>query len=314
MSIQEQVRADSVATSPDAPAGRSGFVWVNGDLKPAEQATVSVFDHGFLYGDGVFDTMFATHGLIFKLPQHLARLHRSLRSVRLELPIREEDLAREVVRTVAANGLTSAYIKIVATRGVSPEPLLDPRNCTPTLIIFARPYLSLAGPGKRETGLSVKITSIQRIGHRALDPRIKSLDYLNLVLAKLEALGAAADEAILLDEDGLVSEAPGYNVFVARDGALLTPDRSILEGVTRATVLELAAELGIPAREGPVLPFDLVTADEAFVTSTAAGLVPVTRVDGAAIGDGRPGPVFRRLDQAYDELQRSGRYGTPIPR
>jgi branched-chain amino acid aminotransferase len=294
-------------------AVRTGVVFVNGEFVPADQASVSVFDHGLLYGDGVFDTMFATHGYIFKLPEHMERFRRSLRAIRLEPPIPLEELDGIIVETVARNGLRDAYIKIVATRGVSPEPLLDPRNCTPTLIVFARPYLSLAGAGKKETGLSTKLTTTQRIGHLALDPRIKSLDYLNLVLAKLEALASGADEALLLDDQGLVCEAPGYNLFVVSDGILVTPARSILEGITRETVWELAEELDIPIAQDDVRPYDLLTADEAFLTSTAAGLIPITRVDGAPIGDGRPGPIFRALDAAYEEMQRSGRHGTPIP-
>ena len=289
-----------------------GLVWINGVLKPTGQAMISVFDHGLLYGDGVFDTMFATYGYIFKLRQHLERFVRSLRATRMTMPIPEVDLDGVVRETVAANGLRDAYIKIVATRGVSPEPLLDPRNCTPTLIVFVRPYLSLAGAGKRETGLSTKLTSIQRIGHSALDPRVKSLNYLNLVLAKFEAINANADEALLMDEEGYVCEAPGYNFFVVRDGVVLTPDRGVLEGITRETVLEICGELGVPTLIKSLAPFDLFVADEIFLTSTAAGLVPVTKVDGALIADGRPGPMFRRIDAAYEQMQRSGRYGTPV--
>lgn len=296
-----------------ATAVRTGIVYVNGEYLPAGEAAVSVFDHGLLYGDGVFDTMFATYGYIFKLAEHVERFRRSLRAVRLDPPIPLADLENVIIETVARNGLRDAYIKVVATRGVSAEPLLDPRNCTPTLIVFARPYLSLAGAGKKETGLSTKLTTTQRIGHLALDARIKSLDYLNLVLAKLEAVNAGADEALLLDDQGLVCEAPGYNLFMVREGRVVTPSHAILEGVTRATVMELADELGIPHGEGPIAPYDLFTAEEAFLTSTAAGIIPVTKVDGAPIGDGRPGPVFRRLDAAYEDLQRSGRYGTPIP-
>ncbi len=310
MAIGELTNAASTATT--TPAGRPGVVWINGELKPTDQAMISVFDHGLLYGDGVFDTMFATYGYIFKLRQHMERFSRSLRATRMELPIPESDLERVVRETVAANGLRDAYIKVVATRGVSPEPLLDPRNTTPTLIVFVRPYLSLAGAGKKETGLSTKLTSIQRVGHSALDPRVKNLNYLNLVLAKFEAINANADEALLIDEEGFVCEAPGYNLFVVREGTLLTPERGVLEGITRETVLELCAELGIPSVIKSVAPFDLFVADEVFLSSTAAGLVPVTRVDGALIGDGRPGPIFRRLDDAYEELQRSGRHGTPV--
>jgi branched-chain amino acid aminotransferase len=304
---------DSPAAASAAKApGRPGVVWINGELKPTDEAFVSVFDHGLLYGDGVFDTMFATYGYIFKFQEHLERFRRSLRATRMALPIPEEDLERVVRETVKANGLRDAYIKVVATRGVSPEPLLDPRNTSPTLIVFVRPYLSLAGAGKKETGLSTKLTAIQRVGHSALDPRVKNLNYLNLVLAKIEAINANADEALLLDEEGFVCEAPGYNLFVVRDGVVLTPERGVLEGITRETVLELCDELGIPRVIQSVAPFDLLVADEAFLSSTAAGLVPVTRVDGALIKDGRPGPIFRRLDQAYEDLQRSGRHGTSV--
>ncbi len=312
MSISEETRSPA-ATTAQATAGRPGVVYVNGEFKPTDQATVSVFDHGLLYGDGVFDTMFATYGYIFKLREHLDRFGRSLRATRMTLAIPEADLEGVIIETVAANHLRDAYIKVVATRGVSPEPLLDPRNTTPTLIVFARPYLSLAGAGKRETGLSTKLTSIQRVGHAALDPRVKNLNYLNLVLAKFEAINSAADEALLIDEDGYVCEAPGYNLFAVRDGVVITPERGVLEGITRETVLQICGELGIPTAIKSLAPFDLFVADEIFLTSTAAGLVPVTKVDGAAIADGRPGSFFKRIDAAYDEMQRSGRHGTPIP-
>jgi len=312
MAISEVDSTGATAALPAKAAGRPGVVWINGELKPTDEAMVSVFDHGLLYGDGVFDTMFATYGYIFKLRQHIERFRRSLRATRMALPIPEEDLERVIRDTVAANGLRDAYIKVVATRGVSPEPLLDPRNTKPTLIVFVRPYLSLAGAGKKETGLSTKVTSIQRVGHSALDPRVKNLNYLNLVLAKFEAINANADEALLLDEEGYVCEAPGYNMFVVRDGVVMTPERGILEGITRETVMELCGQLGLPTVIKSLAPFDLFVADEIFLTSTAAGLVPVTRVDGALIADGRPGPVFKRLDLAYDELQRSGRHGTPV--
>jgi branched-chain amino acid aminotransferase len=305
--------ARTPAVAPTSTTGRPGVVWINGELKPSEQATISVFDHGLLYGDGVFDTMFATFGYIFKFNEHMARLRRSLRATRMPLPIPDADLEGAILDTVAANGRTEAYIKVVATRGVSAEPLMDPRNAAPTLIIFVRPYLSLAAAGKRETGLSTKLTAIQRVGRTALDPRVKSLNYMNLIMAKMEATAAGADEALLLDEDGFVCEAPGYNLFAVREGVVLTPEYGVLEGITRQTVLEICAELGIPTVTKGLAPFDLLVADEIFLTSTSAGIVPVTTVDGARIGDGRPGPMFKRIDGAYIEMQRSGRHGTLIP-
>lgn len=290
-----------------------GVVYVNGRFEPGDRASISVFDHGFLYGDGVFDTSFARHGRIFKLDEHLGRLERSLRAVALELPMSMAELGAATLETVARNGRSDAYIKIVASRGVSAEPLMDPRHCEPTVVIFARPYLSLAGAGVKERGLVTKLTSLRRVSHTALDPRIKSLNYLNLVLSRMEAFAAGCDEALIVDEDGDVCEAPGYNVFAVIDGVVVTPDRAILEGITRATVLELCADLGVPSRIGRLAPFDLFTAQEAFLTSTAGGLIPVVRVDGRPVGTGRPGPVLARLDARYEELLKAGWHGTDVP-
>jgi len=290
-----------------------GIAFMNGQFLPADQPLISVFDHGFLYGDGVFDTWSAKYGYIFKLEEHLARLFRSLRAIALDIPYSVEEIREAVLETVRRNKLTdSAYIKIVATRGISTEPVLEPRGCTPTVVVFARPYLHWAPPVVRETGLRVKLAATRRISVDALDPRIKSLNYLNLVLARLEAIAASCDEALLLDENGFVCEGPGYNIFVVSGGVVITPDRSILEGITRETVLELCGELGLPTALRPVSTYDFFTADEAFLTGTAGGLVPVTRADGRVIGQGSPGPVTRRIDEDYDALLRSGRYGTPI--
>jgi branched-chain amino acid aminotransferase len=288
-------------------------VWVNGRFEPGDRASVSVFDHAFLYGDGVFDTSFARHGWVFRLDDHLARLDRSLRAVALDPGIAMPALRDAILETVSRNGHRDAYIKVVCSRGVSAEPLMDPRGCTPTTVIFARPYLSLAGAGVKERGLVTKLTALRRVGHEAIDPRIKSLNYLNLVLARIEAFAAGCDEALLVDDAGDVCEAPGYNVFAVIDGTVVTPDRSILEGITRATVFELCADLGIPVRVGPLAPYDLFTADEAFLTSTAGGLVPIVRVDGRPVGSGRPGPVLARIDARYEELLAGGWHGTPVP-
>jgi branched-chain amino acid aminotransferase len=290
-----------------------GIVHINGQFVPGDQAAISVFDHGFLYGDGVFDTSFARHGWIFKLDEHLARLELSLRAVALELPLTTAQIRAAIIETAARNGHRDAYIKVVATRGVSTEPLMDPRNCTPTIVIFARPYLSLAGAEVKARGLVTKLTSLRRVDHTAIDPRIKSLNYLNLVMARLEAFASGCDEALIVDTDGGVCEAPGYNVFAVIGGTVVTPDRGILEGVTRSTVFELCADLGIPARIGRIAPYDLFTADEAFLSSTAGGLVPVVKVDGRPVGTGKPGPVLARIDARYEELLAEGWQGTPVP-
>lgn len=290
-----------------------GVVYVNGRYEPGDRASISVFDHGFLYGDGVFDTSFARHGWIFKLDEHLERLDRSLRAVALELPLSMAELREATIETVARNGRKDAYIKIVASRGVSAEPLMDPRSCEPTVVIFARPYLSLAGAGVKARGLVTKLTALRRVSHTALDPRIKSLNYLNLVMARMEAFAAGCDEALIVDEDGDVCEAPGYNVFAIIGGTLVTPDRAILEGITRATVFDLAHDLGIPYRIARLAPYDLFTADEAFLTSTAGGLIPIVKVDGRPVGTGAPGPILAAMDARYEALLAEGWHGTPVP-
>ncbi len=290
-----------------------GVVYVNGRFEPGDTASISVFDHGFLYGDGVFDTSFARHGWIFRLDEHLERLERSLRAVALELPMTLAELRAATIETAARNGHRDAYIKIVVSRGVSAEPLMDPRGCTPTVVIFARPYLSLAGAGVKARGLVTKLTSLRRVSHPAIDPRIKSLNYLNLVMARVEAFASGCDEALIVDEEGDVCEAPGYNVFAIVGGTVVTPEKAILEGITRQTVLDLCAELGIPSRIGRIAPYDLFTADEAFLTSTAGGLIPIAKVDGRPVGTGAPGPVLARIDAAYEERLARGWHGTPIP-
>jgi branched-chain amino acid aminotransferase len=239
-----------------------GVVYVNGRFEPGDTASISVFDHGFLYGDGVFDTSFARHGWIFRLDEHLERLERSLRAVALELPMTLAELRAATIETAARNGHRDAYIK------------------TPTVVIFARPYLSLAGAGVKARGLVTKLTSLRRVSHTAIDPRIKSLNYLNLVMSRVEAFASGCDEALIVDEEGDVCEAPGYNVFAIVGGTVVTPEKAILEGITRQTVLDLCAELGIPSRIGRIAPYDLFTADEAFLTSTAGGLIPIAKVDG----------------------------------
>ena len=290
-----------------------GVIYVNGRYEPGDRASISVFDHGFLYGDGVFDTSFARYGRIFKLDEHMDRLERSLKAVALELPMSMAELRAATIETARLNGHLDAYIKIVASRGVSAEPLMDPRNCTPTVVIFARPYLSLAGAGAKERGLVTKLTALRRVSHQALDPRIKSLNYLNLIMARMEAFAAGCDEALIVDEDGDICEAPGYNVFAVVGDTVVTPDRGILEGITRATVFDLCEDLGIPSRIGRLAPYDLFTADEVFLTSTAGGLIPVVKVDGRTVGTGRPGPVVARLDARYDELLKAGWHGTDVP-
>jgi len=288
------------------------IVYVNGEFVPESQARISILDHAVLYGDGVFETVVAWQGRIFKLEEHLDRLFRSLAAIKLEPPHSRYELRELVLETVRRNALQEAYIKFIITRGTNDLPLLDPTGCIPGCIIFARPYLYMTSAENVRKGIHVKTAAVRRPPAEALPPQIKSLNYLNLVLARLEAQAAGADEALLLDTHGHVCEAPGYNVFSVHGNRLLTPHEDILEGITRETIFELAAEFGFQTAESTVELYHLYTADEVLFCSTAGGILPVIEIDGRRVGTGLPGSVFERLVTAYYELLASDRHGTSV--
>ena len=287
-------------------------VFVNGEFCREVDAKISFFDHAVLYGDGVFDTCIAWRGRIFKLEQHLDRLFRSLLMVKLDPPYPRERLRSLILDTVRRNELQDAYVKCLITRGVTAEPLLAIAGSRPGCVIFARPFLYIVSPERIRSGVRVKTAATRRVPTASLDPRIKSLNYLNIVLAKLEVEAAGADEAILLDTEGHVTEGPGYNIFAVHGNRITTPRDGILEGITRQTVIELAPNLGFTVSTEKLDLYDLYTADEVFLSSTAGGLIPVVQVDGRNVGAGSPGPVVASLTEAYEELLTSEEYGTPI--
>jgi branched-chain amino acid aminotransferase len=274
----------------------AGYVFVNGRHCPRETAAVSVFDHGFLYGDGVFETIIAWNGIIYRLEDHLDRLFRSMQVLQIAPPYDREQLTSIICELIRLNGLRNAYVKLIITRGSNGTPLMNPAGCVPGVVCLAVDY---APRPALEQGIRVKTASIRRPGADVLDPHVKSLNYLNLVLARLEARAASVDEALLLDTRGRVCEAPGYNVFVVQGGALATPVDDILAGITRLTVLEAAARNGIAVTERKVELYDAYTADEIIFCSTAAGIVPVIELDGRMIGDGQPGPMYHLLSDDY---------------
>ncbi len=284
--------------------------YVGGEFVPESEAKISIFDHVVLYGDGVYDTCCAWGGKVFKLDAHLDRLFESARAVKLEIPLNKPELRSVVLETVRRNRLREAYVKIIATRGVGELPLLSPYNCRPTLIVFAKPYMYLVG-GDDDKALRVKIASIRRVPDESLYAKVKSSNYQNHVLARMEANEAGYDDAIELTIGGYVAEAPGYNVFIAKREQLFTPHDNILLGITRQTIMELAAREGVPTHERAITPFDLFTADEVFFTSTAGGVFPVVEVDGRRIGDGVPGELTRRLRGRYQGLLESGEQSVP---
>jgi len=286
-------------------------VYIGGKFVPESEAAVSVFDHAVLYGDGVFDTCCAWGGKVFKLGEHIDRFFESAHALKLEIPQGKEALKQIVLELVRRNSLQNAYVKMVATRGVGDRPLMHPYGCQPNLIVFAIPYLSILGGEKSAKGIRAKIVSVRRIPSECLDAKIKSCNYLNHILARMEARESAFDEAIELSVDGYVAEAPGHNIFIVKGGVLYTPDSDILIGVTRQTVIELAGEIGMATVTRKLSAFDLYNADEVLLCSTAGGISAVVDVDSRRIGSGKPGPVTARLQELYLALLESGRQSTP---
>lgn len=287
--------------------------YVNGKYVPQSEAKLSVFDHGILYGDGVFDTWCAWNGYVFEMDGHLDRLFRSIHCFQIDMPLSKEELKKIIIKVVETNGARNQYIKCLVTRGVGPRPLLSPAGCKASVVVFSRPYLSLVEPGKGAKAVKARITSIRRTPPQCLDPKAKNLNYANLVLAKIEAMNAGADEAIMLDIHGFVNEGPGYNIFIASQGKLYTPPvENILVGITLESVFEIAKQEGIEVIETRLVPYDLYTADELFLTSTAGGIIPVVEVDGRQVSSGKPGPITGRVHQRYFEMLEKGVHGTPF--
>jgi branched-chain amino acid aminotransferase len=278
------------------------LIYVDGKLVPKEEAKVSVFDHGLLYGDGVFEGIRVYDGNIFKLEEHIKRLFESSKTLWLEIPMSLEELERATVETVAANGMRDAYIRLVVTRGVG-DLGIDPEKCkVPTVFIIVS-TISLYPQKFYEEGIPLITASTRRIPMECLDPRIKSCNYLNNILAKIEAKRAGVPEAIMLNHYGRVAECTADNIFIVTDGRLRTPrlTEGALPGVTRGTVLELAKEAGIVTSETTLGLHDLYNASECFLTGTGAEIVPVVTIDGRKIGNGKPGPTTRRLLDAFKE-------------
>jgi branched-chain amino acid aminotransferase len=289
----------------------SGLVYLNGELVPAEEAKVSVFDHGLLYGDGVFEGIRAYNGRVFKLREHVDRLYRSAHAIMLEIPLTREEMVAAVVETVRANGLRDCYIRLVVTRGVG-DLGLDPRKCgRPTVFIIAA-SITLYPQEFYEHGLKLITCTTRRNIATALDPALKSLNYLNNILAKIETVRAGVPEGLMLSPDGYVAECTGDNIFLVYGQRLITPPVhvGVLEGITRGVVMELARESGLEVREELFRLAAVYNADECFLTGTAAEVVPVSEVDGRKIGSGEPGPITKMLRERFAEYV--SREGVPV--
>ncbi len=286
-------------------------VYVDGKFYPQSEAKISVFDHGLLYGDGVFEGIRAYNGRVFKLDRHIDRLFHSAKAIDLKMPHTKEEMANLILETCRKNDLHEGYIRPVITRGKG-DLGLDPRKCKsgPSVVIIAQPQISLYGRAY-DRGLKVVTSSYRRVPPQSLSPSIKSLNYLNNIMARVEANQYGADEALMLDIHGYVSEATADNFFIVRNSTITTPWSSTnLPGVTRETVLELAPKVGVKTEERPFTLYDVWASDEAFITGTAAEIGPVVEVDGRSIGDGKPGTTTKKIMKAFRDLVMST--GTPI--
>lgn len=280
-------------------------VWINGKFYDKLDAKVSVYDHGLLYGDGVFEGIRIYSGKVFKHQEHIERLYDSAKAIALTIPLTPEQMIKAVEDTVAENKKVDGYIRLIVTRGAG-NLGLDPRKCEPVVIVIVDD-ISLYPAELYENGLEVVTSSYIRNHPNATNPRVKSLNYLNNILAKIEAIRAGCLEAIMLNHKGEVAECTGDNLFVAKHGVLRTPppDAGILEGITRNLVIDLAKQAGVPFQEATLTRHDVYVADEMFLTGTAAEVIAVTKVDGRVIGDGKQGPVTKKLRELFTKAIRA---------
>ena len=288
-------------------------IYLNGSLVPKDQAKVSVFDHGFLYGDGVFEGIRAYNGRVWKLDEHLERLYQSAKVIMLNIPLSVDEMKEAVLETLRANNLSDAYIRLVVSRGDG-DLGLDPRKCPhPNLVIIADKIVLFPQELYR-TGMKVISVPTRRNLNEAVNPRVKSLNYLNSIMAKIEANHLGYPEVILLNQEGYVVEGSGDNIFIIKKGVLYTPPvyAGILEGITRNTIMEIARGLGITVREELFSRHDLYVADECFLTGTAAEAIPVIEIDGRSVGKGVPGEITWKLIKVFRDMTQ--REGTPVYR
>jgi len=288
-------------------------VYVDGAFYPKSQAKVSVFDHGLLYGDGVFEGIRAYNGSVFKLKEHIDRLYRSAHMIMLEIPVSKEEMIQTVLETLRKNNLTDSYIRLVVTRGVG-DLGLNPKKCAKPTIIVITDTIALHKSEAKEKGVTAMISWVKRDPVDATSHEIKSLNYLNSILAKIEANIGGVDEAICLDKNGFVCEGVAENIFIVRNGRIFTPPSytGALPGITAEEIAKLARKLGYEVKDKNITPYELFNAEEVFFTGTAAEIIPVREINKRTINDGKPGPITKRLMAEFAKLVRDPNQGTVI--
>ncbi len=290
----------------------AGAAYVDGAYAPIGEARIPILDWGFLRSDATYDVVHVWRGRFFRLSEHLERFQRSCERLRLHPPHERDALRAVLNQCVRLSGLRNAYVEMICTRGVPPPGSRDPRACRNAFFAFAIPFVWIVPPEHQERGAHLIISGVPRIPPASVDPTVKNYHWADLTRGLFEALERGGDTAVLVDAQGNVSEGPGFNVFCVKEGRVLTPGGTVLEGITRRTVMELCAEIGVCCTVGTISPADLRSADEVFLSSTAGGLMPVTRVDGQPVDDGRPGPITVRLRKLYWAKHEDPAWSTPV--
>jgi len=288
-------------------------VYIDGKYYPKSEAKISVYDHGFLYGDGVFEGIREYNGVVFKLKEHVDRLFRSAHAIMLQIPLTKEEMIQAVVETLRKNKMKDSYIRLIVSRGVG-DLGLDPRKCSKPTVIVITDTINIRAGNAKETGITTMFSWVRRNPVDATTHEIKSLNYLNSVIAKIEANSCSVDEAICLESSGCIAEGVGENVFIVKNGEILTPPTSTgaLAGITAEVVEKLAAKLVIKLTVTNLTPFMMFTADEAFFTGTAMEMIPIREVNKRVIGTGKPGPVTKKLMAEFQKVIEDPTQGTKI--
>lgn len=297
----------------DEMAAIEGVAFMDGRWMPLAEASVPILDRGFVRSDATYDVAHVWKGRFFRLMDHVERFRASMAGLRMSLPYTAQEIAGIMVECVARSGLRDAYVQVTCTRGLPPPGTRDPRLCRNRLYAFAQPFVWIADERQRREGLRMILARTQRIPPESLDQRIKNFHWLDLTMGIFEAYDRDATIPLMPAADGTVTEGPGFNVFVVKDGALATPGRGLFEGITRRTVIEIAAGLQMRCEVRPVRAEEVAAADEIFISSTAGGIMPVTGYEGRAVGDGRPGPVTARIHDLYWRRHEDDAFSTPVP-
>ena len=286
-----------------------GIVFIDGEYRRPKEATMSIFDTGFVWGDSVYDVTSTWNGWFFMLDEHLERFQRSCEGFRIENPYSVEEMRRICAECVGRAGLSNAYVKMQITRGV-PEPgARDPRVLTPSVVVYAIPYVWIWGEDKCRNGADLYVSSIERVSSKAIDQRFKNYNRADLVQARLEAYDHGCDDAILAGADGFLTEGPGFNFFIVKDGTVASPDHNVLEGITRRAVREICEREGISFDLRKIRPEEIAEASEVFTSTTAGGVMPITRINGKPIGNGHAGIVTSRIQSTYWSERETGWHG-----